>query len=139
LSTEKVSISLFRSRLRTPSVMFRSYGVRDLLDGLAHQLGTRVAEDGAQLVVDSQELPVAPDVSDAHGGPVERGAKPLLALAQLFQRLDAPAHLVNEAVDGGHGAQQVAVGTIDLGEPLADRADDPLHVLESVLRVAEDM
>jgi len=56
--------------------------MRDVLERHLQQLFARVADDGAEPVVDPQPTAVGPDVGDADCRLLERGAVDLLALAQ---------------------------------------------------------
>ena len=63
-------------------VCLQVIGVSDVLEGQLQQFLARVADDGAELVVDPQPAAVDADVGDAHRRLVERGPADLLALAQ---------------------------------------------------------
>src|SRR5262249_18896046 len=105
-------------------------GVRDVMPGLFKQLLARVADDGAELLVDAQEPALGVRVGDADRGVLERAAEPLLALAQ---RLLGPlavggfgwaAHETNRLPPGvAHGnapCERPAVGTVLVAAPAFD-------------------
>ena len=56
--------------------------MREVLEGLAQQLPARVADDGAEFLVDAEETASGVAVDDADRGVLERVTKPSLALAQ---------------------------------------------------------
>src|SRR5262249_56591796 len=81
-------------------------GVGDVLEGLAEQLLTGVADDGAEFLVEAQQAPIELPVPDADPRVLERAAEPLLALAQ---RVLGPLALGDVDARAGE-AERPAVG-----------------------------